>query len=91
LDKEYVIRTALFKGAFPWDVHELDEFFMVLKGKIDVEMKDSKVTLDEGECLKVNSGIKHRSYCDQEAIMLLTMNKKIRTSKTDFPEVKDKL
>ena len=91
VDKEYVVRIACFKGAFPFHTHSKDEFFLVLEGDITLETKDLKTVLNQGECLTVRGGLEHRPSCEKRAIVLTVMHKSIRTSKADFPEVKDKL
>jgi mannose-6-phosphate isomerase-like protein (cupin superfamily) len=91
VDKEYVVRIANFKGTFPFHAHPKDEFFLVLEGDITVETKESKTVLNHGECITVRGGLEHRPSCEKRAIVLTVMHKSIRTSKADFPEVKDKL
>jgi mannose-6-phosphate isomerase-like protein (cupin superfamily) len=91
LDGEYVVRVARMRGIFPWHVHAKDEFFLSLKGSLTVEMGDSRIILDQGECLTVKAGLKHRPASEGDAVVLLVEHKVIRTSKADFPEVKDKL
>jgi hypothetical protein len=39
----------------------------------------------------VKAGLKHRPASEGDAVVLLVEHKVIRTSKADFPEVKDKL
>ncbi|MEM4251140.1 MAG: cupin domain-containing protein [Candidatus Bathyarchaeia archaeon] len=91
LDGEYLVRIAVFKGTFPWHVHRKDEFFLVLEGSFVLETVESKVTLNEGDCVTVKSGLRHRPSCEQKATVLTALHKTIRTSKHDFPEVEDKL
>jgi mannose-6-phosphate isomerase-like protein (cupin superfamily) len=91
VDKEYVVRIAYFKGAFPFHTHPKDEFFLVLEGNFTLETKESKTVLNQGECITVRGGLEHRPSCENRAIVLTVMHKSIRTSKANFPEVKDKL
>lgn len=91
LDGEYVVRVAQMRGIFPWHVHAKDEFFLTLKGGLTVETETSRTILDQGECTTVRAGLKHRPSSEGDAIVLLVEHKIIRTSKADFPEVKDKL
>jgi mannose-6-phosphate isomerase-like protein (cupin superfamily) len=59
-------------GAFVWHSHpETDDFFMVLKGELDIEMRDETVTLREGELFVVPAGVEHRPVARQEAHLLL--------------------
>jgi len=91
LDGEYLVRVAVFKGTFPWHTHAKDEFFLVLEGTVALETKESRNILNKGDCIRVRSGLEHRPSCEQKATVLTALHKTIRTSKHDFPEVKDKL
>ena len=91
VDGEYVVRIAFFKGTFPMHTHPKDEFFLVLEGNFTLDTKESKIVLNQGECITVRAGLEHRPSCEKKAIVLSVMHKTIRTSKANFPEVKDKL
>ncbi len=91
LDGEYLVRIALFKGTFLWHTHPRDEFFLVLEGSFTLETKEFKVVLNRGECITVKRDTEHRPFCENKAIVLSALHKTIRTSKHDFPEVRNKL
>ncbi len=91
VDKEYLVRIALFRGTFPMHAHPKDEFFFVLEGKFTLDTKESKIDINQGECITVRAGLEHRPSCEKGAIVLTVLHKTIRTSKDDFPEVRDKL
>jgi len=91
LDGEYLVRIALFKGTFPWHTHPKDEFFLVLEGSFTLETRESDIVLHQGECITVRRGLEHRPSCEEKAVVLSALHKKIRTSKHDFPEVREKL
>lgn len=60
------------KGEFVWHSHEeTDEFFLVIKGSIRIEMKQGDVTLNAGEMYVVPKGVEHRPVADEEAHLLL--------------------
>ncbi|MBF9043463.1 cupin domain-containing protein [Rhodobacterales bacterium HKCCE4037] len=60
------------EGEFVWHSHpDTDDLFLVLKGEIDIEMRDQTVTLREGEVSVVPKGIEHRPVARQEAHLLL--------------------
>ena len=45
------------EGEFVWHSHpDTDDLFMVLKGEVDIEMRDETVTLSEGEIFVVPKG-----------------------------------
>jgi mannose-6-phosphate isomerase-like protein (cupin superfamily) len=60
------------KGEFVWHKHDdTDDFFLVLKGRITIEMKAGNVTLGPGEVFVVPKGVEHRPVADEEAHLLL--------------------
>jgi mannose-6-phosphate isomerase-like protein (cupin superfamily) len=60
------------KGPFVWHKHDdTDDFFLVLKGRVTIEMRDGSVVLGPGEMFIVPRGIEHRPVADQEAHLLL--------------------
>lgn len=66
------IMVVKVEGEFVWHAHaDTDDFFMVLKGEIDIEMRDRTVTLREGEMFVVPKGAEHRPVARQEAHLLL--------------------
>jgi mannose-6-phosphate isomerase-like protein (cupin superfamily) len=60
------------KGEFVWHKHEdTDDFFLVLKGSIDIHLRDGVVTLGPGEMFVVPRGVEHRPVATEEAHVLL--------------------
>lgn len=60
------------EGAFNWHVHEdTDDFFLVLKGRLRIEMRDGDVVLDPGEIFVVPKGVKHRPVAETDVHMML--------------------
>ena len=60
------------KGSFVWHKHdETDDFFLVLKGSITIQMRDGNVTLGPGEVFVVPKGIEHCPVAEEEAHILL--------------------
>jgi mannose-6-phosphate isomerase-like protein (cupin superfamily) len=60
------------KGEFVWHKHEdTDDFFLVLKGSIDIHLRDGIVTLGPGEMFVVPKGVEHRPVAAEEAHVLL--------------------
>src|SRR5215470_14899282 len=48
------IMVAKLEGPFRWYKHEdRDDFFLVLKGTLDIELRDRTVTLNPGEVFVV--------------------------------------
>jgi mannose-6-phosphate isomerase-like protein (cupin superfamily) len=59
-------------GEFVWHKHdETDDFFLVLKGTLDIQMRDRTVTLGPGEMFIVPRGVEHRPVAKEEVHLLL--------------------
>jgi mannose-6-phosphate isomerase-like protein (cupin superfamily) len=66
------IMVAKLEGPFHWHKHdETDDFFLVLKGALDIELRDRTVTLNSGEAFVVPKGIEHRPVARGEVHILL--------------------
>ncbi len=66
------VKLAKFMGPFEWHHHEHeDEFFMVIKGKFEMHLRDKVVTLQPGEFLIVPRGVEHRPVANEEAEVLM--------------------
>jgi mannose-6-phosphate isomerase-like protein (cupin superfamily) len=60
------------KGDFVWHKHDdTDDFFLVLKGRIDIQLRDGVVALGPGEIFVVPKGVEHRPVAAEEAHLLL--------------------
>jgi len=59
-------------GEFVWHKHdETDDFFLVLKGCLDIQLRDRTVTLGPGELYVVPKGVEHRPVAREETHLLL--------------------
>jgi mannose-6-phosphate isomerase-like protein (cupin superfamily) len=59
-------------GAFVWHDHpETDDFFMVLTGRLLIDLPDRTVVLDPGEVFVVPKGMQHRPRAEVETHLLL--------------------
>ena len=60
------------KDEFFWHKHDdTDDFFLVLSGVLDIQMRDRTVTLRPGEMYIVPKGIEHRPVAREEVHLLL--------------------
>jgi len=60
------------KGEFAWHKHDdTDDFFLVLSGRIRIQLRDGDVTLGPGEIFVVPKGVEHCPVADEEAHVLL--------------------
>jgi len=66
------IMVAKVQGEFVWHKHDdTDDFFLVLSGRISIQMRDGSVTLGPGEVFVVPKGVEHRPVAEGEAHILL--------------------
>ncbi len=60
------------KGEFVWHRHDdTDDFFLVLNGRIRIDLRDGPVHLGPGEVFVVPKGVEHRPVAEEEAHVLL--------------------
>jgi mannose-6-phosphate isomerase-like protein (cupin superfamily) len=60
------------KGKFVWHSHkDTDDFFLILKGCLDIELRDKTITLNSGEMYIVPKGVEHRPVAREEVHLLL--------------------
>ena len=66
------LMVVKLNGPFVWHVHEdTDDFFMVLKGRLRIELREGSVELEPGEIYVVPKGVEHRPVADEEVHLLL--------------------
>ena len=69
---EQHVKVTKVQGTFDWHHHaEEDELFLVLKGELEIEMRDRSVHLAEGDLFIVPRGVEHRPVAEREAHLLL--------------------
>jgi mannose-6-phosphate isomerase-like protein (cupin superfamily) len=69
---ENKIQVGKIKGEFVWHSHpDTDDFFLVLKGRLTIKLRDGEVELGEGELFVVARGVEHCPVADEEAHILL--------------------
>ena len=66
------VMVVKVQGEFVWHKHDsTDDFFLVLKGTLDIELRDRTVTLGPGQMYVVPRGVEHRPVAREEAHLLL--------------------
>jgi quercetin dioxygenase-like cupin family protein len=69
---DYKLVVVRVRGEFVWHKHDdTDDFFLVLRGHLTVQLRDRDIELDEGELFVVPRGIEHCPKADEEAHVLL--------------------
>ena len=60
------------KDEFVWHKHDdTDDFFLVLKGCLTIQLRDRDIQLEAGELFVVPRGVEHRPVAQEEAHLLL--------------------
>jgi mannose-6-phosphate isomerase-like protein (cupin superfamily) len=73
------IKVAKVQGSLAWHAHDdEDEMFLVLSGRLRIEMEDGAVELQEGEMFVVPKGMRHNPVAEQECCILLIERKSTR-------------
>jgi mannose-6-phosphate isomerase-like protein (cupin superfamily) len=69
---DYKLVVVRVLGEFVWHKHdETDDFFLVLKGRLTIQLRDRDVVLNEGELFVVPRGVEHCPKADEETHVLL--------------------
>jgi mannose-6-phosphate isomerase-like protein (cupin superfamily) len=66
------VKIAKIKGDFVWHTHKNEaEFFLVIKGKMVIRLRERDIQLEEGEFFVVPRGVEHKPVAEQEAHILM--------------------
>ncbi len=66
------VKVAKVKGTLAWHSHDReDELFLVLKGRLRIEMEHAVVDLGEGEMFIVPKGVRHNPVAEEQCHILL--------------------
>lgn len=83
------VKLAKIQGEFVWHHHEHeDELFYVVKGELELLLRDREVLLREGEFFIVPRGVEHKPVAREEVHLMLfepatTLNTgNVRTERT---------
>ena len=69
---DYKVQVVKARGEFVWHSHaETDDFFLVVKGRLTIQLRDRDVHLEQGELFVVPRGVEHCPRADAEAHILL--------------------
>ena len=69
---DHDIMVVKVKGEFQWHKHDnTDDFFLVLKGKLTIQLPDGNIELEPGELFVVPKGVEHCPYAEEETHLLL--------------------
>ena len=66
------VMVVKVQGEYRWHEHpDTDDFFLVLKGELEIDLPDRTVRLGPGQLFVVPRGVQHRPRALKEAQLLL--------------------
>ncbi len=69
---DHKIQVAKVRGEFVWHAHpETDDLFLVLAGRLTMQLRDRDVELGAGDLFVVPAGVEHCPKAADEAHVLL--------------------
>lgn len=69
---DYHFKIAKIRGEFVWHSHpETDETFIVVAGKMRIELRDGALHLEAGEMCVIPKMVEHKPVADEECQILM--------------------
>ena len=69
---DYKLAVAKVQGEFVWHAHpETDDFFLVLSGRLTIQLREGDIDLGHDELFVVPAGVEHCPRSDEGAEILL--------------------
>ncbi len=67
-----VVRLAVIQGEYHWHKHDdLDEFFLVLDGRLLIDLEGRTVDLSRWQGFVVPKGVVHRTRAPERTVMIM--------------------
>lgn len=67
-----VVRLAVIQGEYHWHKHDdLDEFFLVLEGRLLIDLEGRTVDLSRWQGFVVPKGVVHRTRAPERTVMIM--------------------
>jgi mannose-6-phosphate isomerase-like protein (cupin superfamily) len=77
---DYKITVVKIRGEFTWHTHdETDEFFLVLRGRMTIQLRERNVDLDSGELFVVPRGVEHCPTAEHAEVLLIEPRATVNT------------
>ena len=69
---DYKVQLVKVKDEWVWHTHDdTDELFLVIAGRLTMQLRDGDVDLDPGDLLVVPKGVEHRPKASEVCQLLL--------------------
>ncbi|MBR1284557.1 cupin domain-containing protein [Bradyrhizobium sp. AUGA SZCCT0177] len=65
------VMVVKVKGEFVWHKHDDTDDFFLVKGVLDIQLRDRTITLGSGQMYVVPKGVEHRPVAREEVHLLL--------------------
>ncbi len=66
------VRLGVMEGDFHWHKHDdTDEFFLVLEGRLEIELENDKIMLEPGQGVTVPKGAMHFPRSHGRSVVLM--------------------
>ncbi|GAA0343849.1 cupin domain-containing protein [Streptomyces blastmyceticus] len=87
---DYEVKLAKVQGEFVWHTHDdTDELFLVVSGRLTIQLRDGDVVLEPGELFVVPRGTEHCPKAEEEtSILLLEPAGVLNTGSTGGPRTR---
>ncbi len=67
-----VVRIGVLHGDFHWHHHDdEDEFFLVMEGKLLIDLEDRTIELNPGQGFAVPRKIRHRTRAPERTVLVM--------------------
>jgi len=69
---DFYVKLVKFQGEFVWHHHDdEDEMFLVVKGRLQMRLRDRDLWLSEGEFVIIHRGVEHMPVAPEEVHVVL--------------------
>ncbi|SDL70026.1 cupin domain-containing protein [Microbacterium azadirachtae] len=69
---DYDVKVVKLRGEFVWHTHpDTDELFMVVAGRLTIQLRDRDVVLEPNDVFVVPRGVEHCPKADEEVHAIL--------------------
>jgi quercetin dioxygenase-like cupin family protein len=69
---DHYLKVARVQGQLTWHAHEgQDELFLVLNGRLRIQLENDEIVLGEGDVWVVPAGVRHNPVADEECWIAL--------------------
>lgn len=69
---DYDVKVARLRGEFVWHAHpKTDELFLVIEGRLTIQLRDGDVELGPHDVFVVPRGVEHCPKADEDALVVM--------------------